>query len=525
MKLDFKRSLITSLLVFVILSSFAQSPDENPLGYGRNKEQDIDNDLGGLIKQQSKSLWSMDIEPGKYRFNIPIPEQPRQSAPRSGGIIVEQTTSSSSKRHSGGSNDFFSRSKELKSRQGDAVRRSADNMNAWREELARRAEENRRRTDAQNAMDRERGLRDYYNRMSGFHAQNAARDHWMATEGMRHLKEDVHAMDMAVIPEAKKENRMNIMSGKDMANLLKPKEEDDVTFDIIVVERDRTRKNKINVSLNKDKPISLYDEGSYNQADELLWEQSINSNSPLVAIPPKIKREKSYEKLLLFNKSQLNLEGLYLTSLPDLGCVVLLGDSVLLLDSPDLTMLEWGVGAYGITEVVACGSRTFAKKDKEIIEITNTGINKICSFETTDFSIYPETNKTLIVCSKVNDLTIVMRINIESTRYDELLRIPQDILKVSANKNVVLAISGKRIIDITNDASLFYLSTDRINDMCMCQDGLLVATDKSISLLKAKDNVTTFSKTGAYCLWCDGTDIYVLDLEENLIRYSKKQQK
>ena len=57
----------------------------------------------------------------------------------------------------------------------------------------------------------------------------------------------------------------------------------------------------------------------------------------------------------------------------------------------------------------------------------------------------------------------------------------------------------------------------------MCREGLLVATDKDITLLRAKDDIALFSKEGAQRLWCDGEDIYMLDKKGNFYRYSKKQ--
>lgn len=501
---------IVLIITFILLSMscYAQTADDNPMGFGRDKEQEMDKDLGELMKGQSKSFWGMDIDPNKYRFNIPIPKTPRQSK--------DSRNSSGSS-----SSNIFKRSNELKSRQGDNARRSAERMAAWRKELARRAEEKRRKIEAENKADRERGRQEYYNRMGDFHARNATRDQWLATEGIEHLK-DIHIMDLTTLPEARKEDRINIMSDSAMANLLKPQEEE-ISIEVVVVKRDSVRNNKSGEKLdNGNEAIDFFGDGGYNISAIDEWDDALKDDAFVLTNSATKSIESEYEKKLLFSKKELDISTLEITTLPGLGCVVLLGDSVVLLDSPALDIVEWNSCA-SVEDIVVCGSRTFAKQGTKIIELTDNGITTLCEMITGDFRITGESEKSMILYMEDFDLSIVNRLNINSKTYDELLRIPQPIDKVVANSNVILALQGNKIVDILMKPKLFYSSGNMvINDLCMCTDGLLVATDNDVILLQTLDYIFTFSQTGAKRIWCDGEDIYLQDITDNLYRYSKK---
>lgn len=512
------------IIMFIILSLpfYAQTADENPMGWGRDKEQEMDKDLGELMKQQSKSLWSMDIDPYKYRFNIPILEEPRQATYHSSdGFSFEQSNASGNGSQNSGSFDFFKKQKYLKSKQGDNALKSAEKMAEWKKQLAERAEANRHRIEAENQADRERGRQEYYNRMGKFHAHNAARDQWMATEGIEHLK-DVHVMDWTDIPVSKKEDHLDIMSDSAMANLLKPQEEE-ISIEVVVVKRDSLRDNKSGEKLNNgSEAMDFFGKGGYNISAIDEWDDALNNDALVMTNSMTKSIESEYVKELLFSKKEFDISTLNITTLPGMGCVILLGDSVVLLDSPALDIVEWN-SHESVEEIVVCGSRTFGKQGKKIIELIDNGTTTLCEMVTGDFKITGESEKSMILFMEDFDLTIINRLNINSKTYDELLRITQPIDKVVANSNVILALQGNKIVDILTKPKLFYSSGNiLINDLCMCRDGLLVATDKDVILLHMVDHIFTFSQTGAKRIWCDGEDIYLQDITDNLYRYSKK---
>lgn len=533
MKRSIIKYLIFALLTMAALPSLAQNPDNhtsnlNAMGQ-LTKEQEAERDAvnqSGNFKtgnplSQDWSGWS--INPHKYQWNIPIPDY-SSTAQRQGGLVFSNDPQPTTE-----SKNYYKREKEARDR---ITQNQINNLNKgnanFQENVARmqhNAEIRKQRIEAENAADRERGRREYYMRTAGFHAHNAALDQWMATEGVRQL-ESVHAMNMASVPKAKREDKLNLKDGNELADMLKDKEQG-ITIKVVVVERDIERKNKSGVALYQQKNgraavIDLYDGGGYDETNSDLWQYSVSDADAYITLPPKVKTTKDYEKTLLFKKTQLDLEGLYLTTLPGMGCVALMGDSFALLDNDKLAILEWGKG-LDVTEVATCGARTFAKQQDKIIEIKRDGTAELAAFKTENFSIYPETDTTLIVCAYALDMTIVIRFNVERMKYDEILRITQPIEKICANGKVVFALNGNRIVDIDPSPVLFFQAKEKINDIAMCHEGLLVATDKDVTLLRAKDDIAFFSKEGAQRLWCDGEDIYLLDKKGNFYRYSKKQ--
>lgn len=491
-------------------------------------------ELAGMTYKEYRSGEWMEHVLFKRRqnlnFNIPIPEyspQPQPVGP-SKPTIFHDNPSASAPKSTGYLKRQAQRSRDNVANQVANVLKGNEYTRNNIERMQREAEERRARREEENRRDRELGRREYFQRMGGFHAYNAARDQWMATEGLRYLQEDVHAMDMASIPEAKQDDRLNLMSGSDMADLLKKKDEG-VTVEIVFVDRDKERKNKTGISIGQAaqgggfKVIDLYEDGGYDESSKDLWDYSMSSSDAYITLPTKLRTTPEYKKSLILSKKQLDVEAFFLTSLPGMGCVALFGDSLALLDSENLDVLGWGKG-LDVTEVVACGTRTFAKQHEKIIEITLDRTIDVATFDSENFSIYPETDTTLIVNAFALDMAIVMRFNIDRMTYDEILRIPTAIEKICANGKVVLALNGNKIIDIDPSPVLFYQSNGRVNDIAMGPNGLLVATDSQVTLLKTKNDISIFSKEGAKRLWSDGVDIYVLDKKGNLYRYSKNHQ-
>lgn len=513
--------------LLVIFLAIASLPGYAQLGNETNEEEKDAIAKGESSQSKYNPLsqnwigWEIGDQSKWRRFDINVPSSQTQQM---GGVQLHN------EKPGGYSSNGYSKSYEAKKTQinkmhkADMARNNA-RMALWKDELNRRAEEHRRKIDAQNARDREQGRRDYYARMGGFHAYNAARDQWMATEGVRIL-EEYHATDMASVPERKPvEHSMNIMDGNELADLLKDKkEENDISIIVEFVETNTQRENKSGLEIgSSNKYVDFYGDGGYKESDIDDWETAI-SQKPFVSSDSKRDISMEYDKIILLRKKDMNLEGLSLTTLPNLGCVILLGDSVLMLDSPDMTMLQWGVGAKDFSEVVTCGTRTFAKQGNYVVEIKDKELATLFETETYDFSIYNETDSTFILCANIVNLAIVTRMHVDAMKYDELLRVPMFIDKIVSNGRVFFAQQGNNIIDMSNNMpTLLYTCKTTLNDFCMCQDGLLVATDKKVMLLKSQGEVFTLSGKGAKHIWCDGTDIYLLDNDLNLIKYSKKQ--
>jgi hypothetical protein len=117
---------------------------------------------------------------------------------------------------------------------------------------------------------------------------------------------------------------------------------------------------------------------------------------------------------------------------------------------------------------------------------------------------------------------MVTRIHANTLHYDELLRTPSDIRKVVSNGMVTLVLIDDRIIDISHQPTLFYTGKTTINDLCMTNEGILFATNEKVVLLKSPEVSYVFADEGSSNLWCDGSDIYLINTQGELIRYSKE---
>lgn len=512
--------LILILLSISCNNLFAQ------LGNETSDEEEKDRIARGDngMKAQQESTWSLSDR--NFNWKAPMQENGRWEAvsvpSRKVNITVPSSTTKNRSGNTQKQREAYKKAKRVQEHNDWVDRRNAE-IEAANEAARRRAEERRRRIEEENRRDRERGYREYYARMSSYHQANANRDRWMATEGVRHLKEDYHAMDMAQIPEGKVTPKMEGMSGKELAEVLKPKKERLAEGDVIVTftNKKENRKNRESVAIQQNKKyIDLFDDGGYDQNEADEWKKAITSEFPLVESSLEQQSALGYSRTLLIEKEKLNLNKFNITTLPNMGCVALIGDSVLFLDNENLPSVKWSVES-NVSQVITCGERTFGKKDFKIVEIKKEGLSVVCELENDNFCIYPETNRTFILCAKILDLSIVTRINVSDMKYDELLRIPSFIRKIVSNNTITLALLDDRIIDIRKSPTLFYRSKERINDICMCNEGLLLATNKTVLLLKSPTEVLNFTENGAIQLWCDGTDIYMIDNKGNLLRYSK----
>lgn len=344
-------------------------------------------------------------------------------------------------------------------------------------------------------------------------------------DNLEELKQ-VSAMDYASIPQGTAGPKINSMSNQNMAALLKNDIDDKSDVEVVFIEPNEERENKHKTSIApNERYIDLYDDGGYNNNDLELWEKALTSEKPTVHTDNANAQiyTQQYEATVLSKKEWIDLDSFNISTLPYIGCVALIGDSILLLDNDSLPFLQWSVTS-NVSQVIACGEKTIGKRDNQIVEVKKDGVELICELENENFNIYPETDSTFIVNANFTSLFIVIRINIITMIYDELLRTPTTIRKVVSNGKVTLSLLKKHIIDISELPKLFYLSETYINDICMCREGLLVATDNKVFLLVSPQEIYTLTDEGASKLWCDGADIYMINKQGDLIRYSKTQK-
>lgn len=462
-----------------------------------------------MPERQGNNQWKAVSVP-KQEVNIAIPQ--RKSIQNPSPVKARKNPQKV------GSYNYATSSEGLKFQES---RREQKEENARR---AREAEiERKRKEKIKNLQDMQKGLERYYARTAKFHQEKAARDQWMATEGVRRLQENYHAIDMASVPQKQVVSPTVVTSGKDLAKLLEGEDEGLEEFGEITIvfkERDSERENKQGVGIDNSKYIDLYDEGGYNKDQLDMWYGALWSEDPFVKQVNEMQCT-GYERIRLLEKDVIDLKVFNITTLPDMGCVILYGDSVVLLDNDSLPVLRWGI-EEDISQVIACGTRTIGKQSQKIVGITENGVFTICYFDNEEFNIYPETDSTFLVCSHMLDLFMVTRFHANTFHYDEMLRTPSVIRKVVSNGTVTLVLTDDRIIDISHQPTLFYSGETTINDLCMTKEGMLFATNEKVVLLKSPEVSFVFADEGASNLWCDGSDIYLINTQGELIRYSKE---
>ncbi len=329
------------------------------------------------------------------------------------------------------------------------------------------------------------------------------------------------ATSLANIPEGKAELKVETESGKDLANLLK-KSSLEKASSTYVQEGFRERKRNVHFNQEEEGNINIWDDGDLNIAEVMQWKKTL-SESQMASFPDKLQEVPDSLKPFtasLINHLDADISQLPIITLPQYGCVVLARDSLMLLDSDGQTLVPLEC-KQEIEQIIVCGNKTFGKYRNSILEIKGQETSIFCNLDLEHFTLYEETDSTFIINASKELLNVVVRINIDTREFTELIRIPYPILKVASNKTVVLALTPNGIVDVSNGIpQLFYQSSEGINDICMCDLGLLVATNSHLLLISSKDKAIIFSKERILKLWYDGEDIYFLTQEGDLKRFS-----
>lgn len=517
-----RRFIIFIVLLFLAHIRYGQS-DNNSLGYGIYDQDNKRNDAKSSDTGSQNRSWLMNGGLDDQFRNNRIKIDTNYTHPKSTSSQTRTTSSSKGDVHKQ-NND---KKREYNAR-NDALRaQRAEGLRKQQEDNRRREEERKRIIEEENRLDRERGRQEYYMRTAGYHKANAMRDEWMRTEGVRRLEEDYKAIDMADIPERigypSHPPKNEVMSGKDMANLLRGKKADEGEITIEFVEDDR-REDKHEVAIcNESHFIELFDEGGYNQSSLSLWEQAMNSNYAIISETTIKDISNKYRRTVLISKDELDLSSIYITILPGNGCVGLKDGKLLLLENNKKLSAISLKSNETVEQIASCGSKIYGKQNFCVLDITDEKVSEFLEFETDNFTINPESNKTFIICANILGISILTRINTESMKYDELLRLKTSIQSIAANENILLVLSNNKIIQIDDTPQLYYKGESKINDLTLCNDSVLVATDKGILLLKADDTILSISKNVTKKIWCDGINIYALEDNGSLIKYTKKQ--
>ena len=492
------------------------------LGNETSNEEEKDRIARGdnAMNAQRESAWSLSSS--NFDWKAPVQNNGRWDAvslpKRSVRISVPST---STRQRSGNTQSQIKaqkRNQRIEAHNAWVEKRNAE-IEAANEAARIREEERRRRIEEENRQDRERGLMEYYARMEGFHQANAARDHWMATEGIRHLKEDYRATDMADIPQGQFTQKMEGMSGKELANLLNTDEKTQSRIEVVslsVLMKDKKLDDSGQVKVTEN---LYFDEQQMQEWAVAVDEEGLFDISSLVMNT----QDERIEPILLVSHEELELDSICPFVLPQYGLVALSGDSLILLKDDELRSIAWKEGCES-SYVVVCGDKLIGKNGKRLNIIKDARSEKLLEFDTNQYSIFLGDSTSIYAVCWYENISSVIKVDVCKKEYNEIARLPLAVLNIAANEYMTLALVENDVFLIEKEGKplKFFKADDYINDIVMTEKGLVVATDANIILAKNAHEQSIFLKEGAKRLWSDGKDIYFQNMNNDLYLIESK---
>lgn len=467
----------------------------------KDKEIKFSNDH---IGQTWDMLYNTDYGSGR-NWNIKVPVQTNRIRVISGSNGEAYTTSHSSTRSN-------SRKKKYVSPSEVNARINADRE--WRMEQARaRREAERQRKRAEDDLNEMRARMHHAIATAPYYAKAAARDHWNATEGYK-LVSKVKPSDFRRMPQKTE------TCGAELAAGIRPKGKKQSTVEVVslgILMKDKRLDNEngqINVKQN-----TYLDEQQMKSWSVAIDEEGLIDIS---SFSPKTK-DKKLKPMLLISHEELELDSLCPFVLPQYGLVSLMGDSLIVMKDAELRSTAWIEGCESSYTVI-CGDRLIGKRGNGINIVKTTGTENILIFDTDQFSIFPKDERNIYAVCWYENISSIICIDVEKKEYSEMARLPLGVLTIAANENMMLALVENDVflIDDEGKARKFFKTGEFVNDIVMYEDGLLVATDAHIILVKNAKEQSVLLDEGAKRLWCDGKEIYYQSMNNDLYLFNLK---
>ena len=506
MRLSFK-IIIFAVVVCPSLFLCAQEDDKDRINEDMNS-------VGAAYRAAQRSAWSLSGNPSKVTkpVNNGNGWENVELNDRVGGLSFSEKYTKPTTR----------RGKTISEKNQESHRRSTNEAVKGMKRLAqwkavarqKEAEEKRRRQD-ENRRDFQAGYGMHKAATASFYQNKAAQDEWLHTEGVRVL-EEINVVDRADIPVEEQNPSIEAKSGGQLADLLQQGNNQHIQ---VVVLDSKNEERKTGVALSaQDGRFSIFDGGRTYDIDEWSIEAAIGEFQPS---PMPKKNCGDVEVEVLYDGGEYILDSLEFSTLPYNGVVSFYGDSVYFFDD-DCADVDAAWVPNGVSQMVVCGNRIFGKANNTIVEIIGKRTRTVCTFETTQFDILSDTDSSLLVHSQVWELSVVLRVDVRNYSVDELLRTYYNVRKVVSNGNCVLALVDDNIMQVDGEMSVVYSVGETVNDICMSRDGLLVAYDKNVALIKNRSSSCVFNTEGAVRLWCDMKDVYALNMGNKLVKYYQK---
>lgn len=442
-----------------------------------------DHSAGAAAKSARSSLWSLSgpqndwVRPTYNTTNGYGTERIVTKKNAALGISISTEPSSTEKVISRGTKKAGNRNRY------DKCVENRRRMQAEAEERKRKEELRKRQLKEQDNARAAAVSSQYMQKTENFYSEKAQWDHSAEKRAMELM--NMHPVEAYMdLPEAKEVDVKfrNKKSGKKIAAMFdkqKEKTEKNVKKNAgnILCLDEYTRKS--NASIESDKSLRLFEREDVNYDDYNAWSEVLNSETCVVE---SIDKNSSFaidvkETVSTENKALVRIFELEDTMETD--------------------------------KFLACGERVFYKEGDRIIEIGDSTY-VFMKLDTEEFNISPHTDSTFYITATKNDLTVIADVNINNKTYNELVKVPIDVVKIISNGNITLIVTPYEIVQFMDSESLelFWQSDDEINDACFCEIGILVATDKAVYMFESEDRAYEYIQSGAKKVWVDKYGIY-----------------
>lgn len=223
---------------------------------------------------------------------------------------------------------------------------------------------------------------------------------------------------------------------------------------------------------------------------------------------------------VLLTKEEADVGSLNIFTLQGIGAVATINrDSLILLDSPNLDIVNWGKGNYG-EKIIACGGNLYSKDyDSLCILNQNKPMASITKFDTIDFNIFEGTDSTFFVVQNDTLSSSVFEINPLKNSYRLIFNAIGFIKKISSNKRIFVILIDNSLFVLNDQFTprCLYRDPGTLNDVVFTPYGLITATDHEIFHIPTSDKIISLGNIGARRLWWVDWSLYIETSDGNLV--------
>lgn len=345
---------------------------------------------------------------------------------------------------------------------------------ARREEQIRRAKieqaKKRERIRRQNAEDFARGFTIHKAATAHFYARKAQRDHYMATEGAARLDASFTATDYATVPNRDAKPYVNTDTPDELADLLTAGGGMAFSDEAVVARQPFEPGDQFDANLSD----------AVNEADFARWNDAYNSSA---FVSDNAGDSLRLTLTLILDAEAYDIDSLPRFAVPYMGFAFCNQDTIFTVTDKGVAAARWT--SMHVDYLIGCGSRHILKDGNQLLMLNGAKLETLCSFNSSDFSIFPKDDDSFYVLLWYADLSLLYEVNPSKCAKTEIARIPELIWKVESSANASYIAVNNDIFLLKPDFTpvLFYRNDKRINDFSLTPEGMLIAFDDGIELI------------------------------------------